>query len=55
MTISNYQSKISMVSAFPDNAKELEILAQVWKDVCVQLDIEAHITPQIAKLVKYSC
>lgn len=53
--ISNYQSNISMVSAFPDNAKDLEILAQVWKDACVQLDIEAHITPQIAKLVKCFC
>jgi hypothetical protein len=53
--ISNYRSNISTVSAFPDNAKESEILAQVWKDACVQLDIEAHITPRIAKLVKCFC
>ncbi|KAF8237061.1 hypothetical protein L208DRAFT_1249518 [Tricholoma matsutake] len=52
VAISNYRSNISMVSAFPDNAKESEVLAQVWKDVCVQLDIEAHITPRIAKLIK---
>ncbi|KAF8804477.1 hypothetical protein BYT27DRAFT_7225209 [Phlegmacium glaucopus] len=49
--ISNYRSNISTVSAFPDNAREAEMLSQVWKDACVKLDIGAHITPRIAKLV----
>lgn len=50
--ISLYRSNLSTVSAFPDMAKEAEMLGQAWRDTCTQLEIIASITPQIAKLVK---
>jgi hypothetical protein len=52
--ISHYRTELGTVTAFPDNAKEAEMLGQVWQEACVRLDITGSITPRIAKLVRFS-
>jgi hypothetical protein len=52
--ISHYRTELGTDTAFPDMAKEAEMLGQVWQEACVRLDITGPITPRIAKLVKFS-
>ena len=49
--ISYYRANLSSLCAFPDIATEAEMLTQVWKFTCAQLETTASLTPQIAKLV----
>ena len=51
--ISYYRTELGTVMAFPDIAKEAEMLGQVWQVACARLDIIGPITPRIAKLVKF--
>ena len=54
LAISYYRTELATNTAFPDLAKEADMLGQAWQDACVCLDINGGITPQIAKLVNFS-
>jgi hypothetical protein len=52
--ISYYRANLSSACAFPEIATEAEMLTEVWKFTCTQLETTASLTPQIAKLVRLS-